>query len=119
MYEFEKPLIFLCSGAAKAGEKKLSYRIASRLESMGLAEIGSLQDLSRQHATTPAEQRKMIFINDCKSGCVNVLTHGFDAVNYIFVDIAPFRSIADFNIEHYINTDLLPQLTKKWSETVS
>lgn len=119
MHDFEKPFIFLCSGAAKSGDKKLSYRIASQLASMGLGEIGTLQDLSHQHATTLEAQRKMIFINDCKSGCVNVLTHGFDSANYIFFDIAPFRSIPDFSIEHYIKTEMLPQLAKKWHEAVS
>lgn len=116
MYISERPLIFLCSGAAKAGNKKLSYRIASLLVSMGLGEIGTLSDLSRLHATKPDERQKMLFINDCKSGCVNVLTHGFDTTNYIFFDISSFLAIVDFNAEHYITTEMLPQLNKKWPE---
>jgi uncharacterized metal-binding protein len=85
MAESEKYLVFLCSGAAKAGNKKLSYQIASRLVAMGWAEIGDLQKLSQQHGSTIETQRRMIFINDCRSGCVKVLTHGFGKSMYIYL----------------------------------
>lgn len=114
MQELENPLIFLCSGAAKAGNKKLSYRIASRLAAMGIAEIGTLQDLSSQHSVSQALQKKMIFINDCRSGCVNVFTHGFHQDKYIFFDVSPFLTVNEFNVDHYISSEMLPRLNEKW-----
>lgn len=71
MPEFEKLLIFLCSGAAKAGNKKLSYRIATRLEALGIAGIGTLQDLSEQDVSP------------------YLTTAGFDIDNYIHSEIFP------------------------------
>jgi uncharacterized metal-binding protein len=115
----EKMLIFLCSGAAKAGNKKLSYRIASRLATMGIAEIGNLQNLSEQHAAPPELQKRMIFINDCRSGCVNVFTHGFDKNNYIFFDVSPFLTDAGFDVQRYINSEMINELNKKWSYSLS
>jgi uncharacterized metal-binding protein len=114
MQEFDKHLIFLCSGATKAGNKKLSFRIASQLVSMGIAEIGTLQDLSLQQSGKPDEERRMIFINDCRSGCVNVFTHGFDSEKYVFFDVSPFTALQEFNIENYVNTEMLPRLNSKW-----
>jgi uncharacterized metal-binding protein len=114
-----KMLVFLCSGAAKAGNKKLSYRIASKLEILGIADIGNLQNLSEQHSSTPELQKRMLFINDCRSGCVNVFTHGFDKSNYIFFDVSPFLTDADFDIERYINSEMIPQVNKKWSYSLS
>jgi uncharacterized metal-binding protein len=115
MQESEKLLIFLCSGAAKAGNKKLSYRIASQLAARGFAEIGTLQDLSQQHSSGAALQKRMIFINDCRSGCVNVFTHGFNKENYIFFDISPFLTQPAFDIEQYINAEILPKLNERWA----
>lgn len=115
MLDTDKPLIFLCSGAAKAGHKKLSVRIASQLVEMGIADIGTLQDLSRQHANTSDLQKRMIFINDCRSGCVNVFTHGFDKEKYVFVDVSPFLGVSAFNVAGYISTEILPRLNDKWS----
>lgn len=111
----EKLLIFLCSGAAKVGNKKLSYRIADRLKTMGIADIGNLQNLSEQHSASQERQKRMVFINDCRSGCVNVLTHGFDKNSYIFFDVSPFLSVEKFDIEQYIHSEIIPQLTEKWS----
>lgn len=108
-------LIFLCSGAAKAGNKKLSYRIASRIANLGVAEIGTLQDLGQQHSAGLELQKRMIFINDCRSGCVNVFTHGFDKEKYIFLDVSPFLTVEDFNIENYITIEIFPKLADKWS----
>ena len=108
-------LTFLCSGA---GYKKLSFRIASRLQAMGLIDIGTLQHLSEQHATQPEQQRKMIFINDCRSGCVNVFTHGFVKENYIFLDISSHAGSTSFDIEHYIINEVLPRLKKQWNDAI-
>ena len=115
MERSEKLLIFLCSGAAKAGDKKLSYRIASRIVNMGIADIGALADLSQQHSAGPDSQKKMLFINDCRSSCVNVFTQGFDKENYILFDVSPFLTATEFNIDHYINSEILPQLKARWS----
>jgi len=114
MQGFEKPLIFLCSGAAKAGNKKLSFRIASRLAALGIADIGTLQDLSQQHSLCSELQKRMIFINDCRSGCVNILTHGFDKDRYIFFDVSPFLTTVEFDIENHIKTEILPKLNDRW-----
>lgn len=110
----EKLLIFLCSGASKAGSKKLSGRIAVRLETLGVADIGSLQNLSEQHSASPDQRKKMIFINDCRSGCVNVLTHGFHKDNYIFFDVSTFQTAPEFDIEAFIRSEILPRLNDKW-----
>jgi uncharacterized metal-binding protein len=115
MQECEKILIFLCSGAAKAGNKKLSYRIANRIATLGVADIGTLQDLGQQHSLASELQRRMIFINDCRSGCVNVFTHGFDKEKYIFFDVSPFLTVNDFDIENYVTSEILPKLSDKWS----
>jgi uncharacterized metal-binding protein len=115
MQEFNKALIFLCSGAAKAGSKKLSNRIASQLVAIGIADIGTLQDLSMQHSNGLDIQKKMIFINDCRSGCVNVFTQGFDKEKYVFFDVSPFLAVPDFSIEQYIDSEILPKLIDRWS----
>lgn len=119
MQEPEKLLIFLCSGAAKAGAKKLSYRIAARLETLGIADIGNLQNLSKQHAASPEQQRRMIFINDCRSGCVNVFTHGFLKDNYIFFDVSSFLTAPEFDIEAFIRSEIFPRLNDKWRYSLS
>ncbi|HEY0656509.1 MAG TPA: hypothetical protein VGD65_25425 [Chryseosolibacter sp.] len=111
----DKFIIFLCSGAAKAGNKKLSFRVASQLESMGVGELGSLESLSHQHTVDPAEQRRMIFINDCRSGCVNVLTHGFQKEKYVYIDVSPFLTAKDFDIIEFIQSEVLTTLHTKWS----
>ncbi|RAW02553.1 hypothetical protein [Pseudochryseolinea flava] len=112
--ESNKVLVFLCSGAMNAGEKKLSYRIATQLESLGIAELGSLQDLSRQHATSPGTQRRMIFINNCRSKCLHVLLQGINEEQYIFFDVAPYVNHPDFDEEHYVTSEVLPVLSEKW-----
>jgi uncharacterized metal-binding protein len=117
--EFEKFLVFLCSGAAKAGNKKISYRIASSLEAMGIADTGTLTNLSEQHASNPALQKRMIFINDCRSGCVNVLTHGFTKDSFLYIDVSSFTGSAEFDISYYIQTEVLPKLSTKWNYSFS
>jgi hypothetical protein len=50
MQELKKLLIFLCPRAAKACRGKLSCRLADRLETLGIGNIGTLKDLSQQHS---------------------------------------------------------------------
>jgi uncharacterized metal-binding protein len=111
----KKFLIFLCSGAAKAGNKKLSYRIASMLETIGIGEIGTIQNLSEQHSSLPELQKDMIFINDCRSGCVNVLTHGIGKEKFIYLDVSPYLTVSEFDIDQYIQMEVVPKLNAKWS----
>jgi uncharacterized metal-binding protein len=115
MAESEKIIIFLCSGAAKSGNKKLSYRIATQLEAMGIADIGTLQNLSEQHSSGAESQKNMIFINDCRSGCVNVFTHGFQKEKYMYIDVSPYIALMEFDIHNFIQIEVLPKLTDKWS----
>jgi uncharacterized metal-binding protein len=114
MAEVEKYLVFLCSGAAKAGNKKLSYRIASALMATGAADIGALENLSEQHSLPSHLQRRMIFINDCRSGCVNVLTHGFEKDNYTYIDVSAHIANKDLDIEQFITKEILPKIKIKW-----
>jgi hypothetical protein len=109
-----KLLIFLCSKAVKESNCKLSFRIASRLESMGIARIGTLAELSRQHFTSAAFQAKMVFINNCRAGCLKVLTNGFDDDRYIFLDVSQFLMEPAFDIDHYINAVIIPTINYKW-----
>lgn len=115
MTDLKNSIIFLCSGAAKSGNKKLSFRIASHLESIGVGRIGSLEDLSAQHVALPHEQKRMIFINDCRSGCVNVLTHGFNKENYLYIDVSPMITVKDLDVSQYVNDRVLPAVTTKWN----
>jgi uncharacterized metal-binding protein len=108
-------LIFLCSGAAKAGNKKLSFRIATQLEALGVAHIGSLRHLSEQHTSAGSQQRNMIFINDCRSACVNVFTHGFNKEKYIYFDVSSYLTSPEFDVLAYIQNEVLPKLRGKWS----
>jgi hypothetical protein len=111
----EKLLIFLCPKAAKADHGKLSYRLADRLETLGIGNIGTLQDLSRQRSCLPEFQRRMVFISDCSSGCVRVLTHGFNEHQFIYLDISPFLTQTNFHIEAIIEAEILSRLNDKWS----
>ena len=115
----EKLLIFLCSKAAKEGNKKLSYRIASRLEGMGIARIGTLRDLSKQHFNSAELQTKMIFINNCQAGCLKVLTNGFDLDRYIYLNVSQFLMEPEFDIDKYINTEIIPKVNDKWNYSLS
>ncbi len=115
MAESEKFIVFLCSSAAKAEKQKLSFRVATRLEMMGLAVIGNLQNLSEQHSSSEENQKRMIFINDCRSGCVNILTQGFQKAKYLFFDVSPFAASKEFDIEEYIHSEILPTMNEKWN----
>lgn len=108
-------VIFMCSGAAKAGSRKLSYRIAAQLETMGIADIGDLEKLSEQHSAPTPLQKRMIFINDCRSGCVNVLTHGFSKDQFLFFDVSPYLHLPTFDASGYVHQEILPKLNEKWN----
>jgi uncharacterized metal-binding protein len=110
----KKLLIFLCSGAVKVGDKKLSFRIASRLEQVGIGSIGSIQDLSAQHAAPVAAQKNMVFINDCRAACINVLMHGFNKDKYLLFDITSFLNCEEFDVEEYITHQILPAVNQRW-----
>ena len=119
MMRSEKLLIFLSSKAIKEGDKKLSYRIAARLESIGIARIGTLRDLSKQHFNSAELQTKMIFINNCQAGCLKVLTNGFDRDSYLFFDVSQFLMAPEFDVDHYINTEIVPKINDKWLGVMS
>ena len=119
MMRSEKLLIFLCSKAIKEGDKKLSYRIASRLESIGIARIGTFRDLSNQHFNSAEFQTKMIFINNCQAGCLKVLTNGFDQNRYLYLNVSQFLMEPEFDIDKYINTEIIPKLNDKWNYSLS
>lgn len=94
------------------GDKKLSHRIAKHLEDMGVAEIGDLSMLSLQHATQPAQRKKMIFINDCTSSCVKLLTHGFDSDQYLYIDVSQHKNSPAFDTQHFIEIEILPKVSR-------
>ena len=115
MAQSEKFIIFLCSGAVKAGNKKLSFRIASQLETMGIAHIGDLKNLSEQHASSLEDQKNMIFINYCRSHCTKIFTLGFQKEKYLLFDVSPFKTSDEFDIKKYIQSEILPALSNQWS----
>ena len=105
----DQVVVFLCSGAASLKENKLSHRIAIRLRDMGIGEIGTLSTLSLQHSLNTTTRKKMIFINDCSASCVKMLTHGFAPNDFIYIDVAQHKNSDEFNIEEFIEDELLPQ----------
>lgn len=115
MAESRKLLIFLCPGAFKTATQKLSYRIASTLQTLGIADIATLQQLSEQRSLAPELQKRMIFINDCRSGCVNILTHGFEKDNFLYLDVSPYIASPEFDIQHYLQREVFPKLKAQWN----
>ena len=105
----DKALLFLCSGT-KLGDKKLSHRIATHLQAMDIGEIGTLETLSAQHTSSADQRRKMIFINDCKSSCVKILTQGFHTDEYLYVDVTPYKDSPEFDIQLFVEREILPAL---------
>lgn len=89
MKKFEIPLVFLCSGSLKSGSKRLSYRIARRLQEMGVASLGDVNLLLKASSHPLVHRRKMIFINDCRGACVKLLTRGFAEDLLTFVPLNP------------------------------
>ena len=82
-----KALIFICSRSPCVNEKRLSHRIARYLELMDVGEIAPVQAIGEQLSMTVGHRRKMIFINDCNSNCVKILTNGFIPSEYVYVDV--------------------------------
>lgn len=119
MADPEKLFLFICSTALNEGAAKLSYRIASKLEMMGIAAIGNLQNLSAQRTVPFDSQKKMIFINGCRSGCLRMLTHGFNTEKYLFINVSAYLNSSSFNIENYIHTEILPKISEKWNYSLS
>lgn len=118
MKEFDTALVFLCSGSMKSGDKKLSYRIAKQLQNMGVADIGNLEMLSIQHLIAAGIRRKMIFISDCRSACVKVLMHGFEADQYLFFDVSGLNE-STFSMSQFIAEEILPKISQKWNHIFS
>lgn len=104
----EKALLFLCSGNTKLSDKKLSHRIATLLQEMNIGEIGTLEMLSVQRISSSGQRKKMIFINDCKSSCVKILTHGFHTDEYLYVDVASYKDIPGFDIQQFVEREIVP-----------
>lgn len=113
--ESDKVLIFLCASAAKSLHKKLSGKVAARLEEMKIGEIGNLEMLSHQHSTPAEARKKMVFINDCRSGCVRVLTHGFQSGQYLFLDVSAHSHSITFDLDSYIISEVLPKINEQWN----
>ena len=105
----DQVVVFLCSGVTNLKENKLSHRIAVRLRDMGIGEIGTLSTLSTQHSLNTNLRKKMIFINDCNASCVKILTHGFASDDFIYIDVAQHKNSNEFNIEEFIQNELLPR----------
>lgn len=91
-------------------EKRLSHRIAMYLQTIGFGEIGKVQQLGEQLSNAPGNRRKMLFLNDCNSGCVKVLTNGFHVSEFIYIDVSHDKSSMQFEIADYVNQRILPDL---------
>ena len=113
MNDLRKPLIFLCTGAAK-NAKKLSSKVAARLETMGIGNVGDLENLSMQHNAGEDQQRNMIFLNDCRSGCVRVLTQGFSEQKFLFFDLSIFLNKLEVDVDDFIQAEMLPKIKEKF-----
>lgn len=110
MTEIDNVLIFLCSGTTKTNNKKLSHKIALQLQEMNVGEIGSLEMLKMQLESEPKDRKRMIFINDCNSSCVKLLTHGFDPTQFLYVDVAPYKHQEDFDIAGFIEENIINKI---------
>lgn len=110
----ERLLIFLCTAASKSNEK-LSSKIAARLEELEIGQVGSIRDLAAQHTLPLEQQRNMIFINDCRSACVQMLMQGLDGRKYLFFDLTAFNGAEHFNVEEYIESKIMPVVNKQWA----
>lgn len=77
---------------------------------MGIGEIRKVQQLGEQLSLAPGQRRKMLFLNDCNSGCVKVLTKGFHAGEFIYVDVSKEKGNNESAIEDFFNRKILPPL---------
>lgn len=105
-----KALIFICSRSPCVNEKRLSHRIARYLELMDVGEIAPVQAIGEQLSMTVGHRRKMIFINDCNSNCVKILTNGFIPSEYVYVDVSAEKYRATFDIEEFFEQRMAPLL---------
>jgi hypothetical protein len=60
----------------------------------------------------------MIFINDCRSGCVNVFTHGFDKSKYVYLDVSAHIGVEAFDVDQYVHLEVLPKVNGKWPHSL-
>lgn len=107
-----KFLVFVCTRTQTISEKRLSHRIAKYLEDNGVGEIGQIQNLGEQLTLAAGERRKMIFLNDCNSSCVKLLTNGFQSYEFVYMDVSGHKGNKDFEIEEFCKAQILPSLKK-------
>lgn len=102
-----KPLIYICS-TGKCKEEKLAYKIAKYLHGEGLATIGDLNTLMQQLDNRP--QRRLIFINDCKGGCIRTYTFSLTPSQYVYLDVSSHATATSLNLEEYMTQDSVSSL---------
>ena len=102
-------VVFLCSGVTNLKENKLSHRIADTPS--GYRHWRNWNAQHAFHAAFPNTnlRKKMIFINDCNASCVKMLTHGFTSDDFIYIDVAQHKNSNEFNIDEFIQDELLPR----------
>jgi hypothetical protein len=114
-----KALVFVCSGS-KCNEEKASVKIANYLQQEGLADIGDNTMLvTHFHELS---ERLLIFINDCKGGCIKAFTSQLLPHQYLYLDLTQNASSVAQDFKHYIATAILPnlrQLTKRQELSLS
>lgn len=77
---------------------------------MGIGEIGNVKLLGEQLSLAPGTRRKMLFLNDCDSACVKLLTRGLDDGEYVYVDVSSDKSNTRFDVEDYVTQNIMPHL---------
>lgn len=89
------------------------------MEKMGIGLIGNVQLLGEQHSLLAGQRRKMIFLNDCNSNCVKLLTNGFRDDEFVYLDVSAEKYSLDFDIEKFVGEiGLLQQITPEPSVPV-
>lgn len=111
----DKVLIFLCESAANHSIENYPAKFAARLAEMKIVYVGNLEMLSEQHSAPVEARKKMLFINDCRSGCVRVLTHGFHSEQYLFLDVSAHSHSTTFDLDSYIISEVLPKINEQWN----
>src|SRR5262245_46367716 len=105
-------LIFIFSRSPGLNEKRLSHRIAQYLESIGIGDIAGIQDIGEQLSLSGGSRRKMIFLNDCNSNCVKMLTNGFHPSEFVYVDVSEEKHRPNFDIDDFLK-DKMATLLKQ------
>jgi hypothetical protein len=80
-------LLFLCRHSMKPTANTVASAIAKSLKSRGIAIIGTLGDLSVQHQKKVNERNPMLFLNDCSSSCMKVITARLDPNEYLYINV--------------------------------